>query len=261
MSEVKILADDEEVGNYAARLIFDEIVKTAHEKKPFVLGCPGGRTPRSTYKALARMVKENQLDISHVKIVMMDEYLIENSDGTLSNCDPSAHYSCAGFAKNEIWEILNSGVPVTSQIDLHNVFHPEAQNPDLYEEFLKNNRVNIFLMATGGSDGHVAFNPPGTPREARTRIAKLADETRQDNLGTFPDFKNIDEVPRFGVTVGPATMVDYSELVIMEIIGSHKHLAFEHITSAKSYQSDWPSTIVRDCTNYLILADVDAAEG
>jgi glucosamine-6-phosphate deaminase len=80
-------------------------------------------------------------------------------------------------------------------------------------------------------------------------------------LGTFPDFKNIDEVPRFGVTVGPATMVDYSELVIMEIIGSHKHLAFEHITSAKSYQSDWPSTIVRDCTNYLILADVDAAEG
>ncbi len=33
MSEVKILADDEEVGNYAARLIFDEIVKTAHEKK------------------------------------------------------------------------------------------------------------------------------------------------------------------------------------------------------------------------------------
>lgn len=261
MSQVKVLADDAAVGNYAANLIFNEIVKTAKDKNTFILGCPGGRTPRSTYKALSLLIEENQQDISHVIIAMMDEYLIEKDNSSFSNCDPTAHYSCAGFAKNEIWQVLNAGAPEGGKIDLKNVHIPDAQNPDLYEEFLRDSRINIFLMATGGSDGHVAFNPPGTPREACTRIAKLAVKTRQDNLGTFPGFKNIEEVPRFGVTVGPATMVDFSDFVIMEIIGAHKHLAFERITSAKNYESDWPSTIVRECTNYLILADVDAAEG
>ena len=89
---------------------------------------------------------------------------------------------------------------------------------------------------------------------------RIADETRQDNLGTFPDFKNIDEVPKYGVSVGPATMIDVSEIVIMELIGSHKNLAFKRISAATGYESDWPSTVVRECKDYYILADRAAAK-
>jgi glucosamine-6-phosphate deaminase len=110
------------------------------------------------------------------------------------------------------------------------------------------------------SDGHVAFNPPGTERSARTRIVRIADKTRNDNLGTFPDFKGIDEVPTHGVSVGPATMVDVSAIVIMQLIGEHKAQAFQRISAATNYQSDWPSTIVRECKNYYILADKAAAK-
>jgi glucosamine-6-phosphate deaminase len=254
-----VLADDLAVGQYAAEIIFPELVRAKTEGRPFVLGCPGGRTPRSTYNALAAMVKANQQDISHLVIAMMDEYLQENADGSHSNHGEDKHFSCVRFAKLEIFDVLNAGAPVGGKIPAENVRFPDASDPQGYEDFLRKVGVDVFIMASGGSDGHVAFNPPGTNRSDRTRIVRIADETRQDNLGTFPDFKNIDEVPKHGVSVGPATMIDVSAIAIMQLIGSHKAQAFDRINAASTYESDWPSTIIRDCKKYYILADKAAA--
>jgi glucosamine-6-phosphate deaminase len=163
------------------------------------------------------------------------------------------------FAKLEIFDVLNAGAPEGGKIPAENVRFPDASDPQGYEDFLRKVGVDVFIMASGGSDGHVAFNPPGTNRSDRTRIVRIADETRQDNLGTFPDFKNIDEVPKHGVSVGPATMVDVSAIAIMQLIGAHKNKAFKRISAATGYESDWPSTVVRECKDYYILADKAAA--
>jgi glucosamine-6-phosphate deaminase len=255
-----VLPDDLAVGHYAAEIIFTELVRAKNEDRPFVLGCPGGRTPRSTYNALSAMIKAGKQDISHVVIAMMDEFLQEKPDGTYTNHGEDKHFSCVRFAKFEIFDVLNSGAPEGGKIPAENVRFPEASDPQGYEDYLREVGVDVFLMASGASDGHVAFNPPGTEKGARTRIVRIADETRQDNLGTFPDFKNIDEVPKYGVSVGPATMIDVSEIVIMELIGSHKNLAFKRISAATGYESDWPSTVVRECKDYYILADRAAAK-
>ena len=254
-----VLPDDLSVGHYAAEIIFTELIRAKSEGRPFVLGCPGGRTPRSTYNALAAMIKAGKQDISHVIIAMMDEFLEENPDGTFRNHSEDKHFSCARFAKVEIFDVLNSGAPEGSKILSGNVRYPDALDPESYEDFLRSVGVNVFLMASGGSDGHVAFNPSGTDKSARTRIVRIADETRKDNLGTFPEFKDISEVPKFGVSVGPATMIDVSEIVIMELIGPHKEEAFKRISSATKYESDWPATVVRECKDYYILADKAAA--
>lgn len=254
-----VLDDDLAVGHYAAEIIFTELVKAKTEGRPFVLGCPGGRTPRSTYSALATMIKAGKQDISHVIIAMMDEYLQEGVDGSYLNHSEDKHFSCARFAKLEIFAVLNAGAPEGGKIPSENVRFPDAADPQSYEAFLRKVGVDVFLMASGASDGHVAFNPPGTERSARTRIVRIADETRQDNLGTFPDFSDINEVPKYGVTVGPATMVDVSAIVIMELIGTHKSQAFKRIKAAINYEGDWPSTIVRECKDYYILADKAAA--
>jgi glucosamine-6-phosphate deaminase len=254
-----VLADDLAVGQYAAEIIFPELVRAKSEGRPYVLGCPGGRTPRSTYNALAAMIKATKQDISHLVIAMMDEYLQENADGSHSNHGEDKHFSCVRFAKLEIFNVLNAGAPVGGKIPAENVHFPDASDPQGYEDYLREVGVNVFLMASGGSDGHVAFNPPGTKRSDRTRIVRIADETRQDNLGTFPDFKNIDEVPKHGVSVGPATMIDVSAIVIMQLIGAHKNKAFKRISAATGYESDWPSTVVRECKDYYILADKAAA--
>ena len=206
------------------------------------------------------MIKAGKQDISHLIIAMMDEFLEENPDGTFANHSFDKHFSCARFAKLEIFDVLNAGAPAGGQISSENIRFPDAKDPGAYEEFLREVGVDVFLMASGASDGHVAFNPPGTARDERTRIVRIADETRHDNLGTFPGFKNIDEVPKYGVSVGPATMADVSAIVIMELIGEHKSKAFQRISVAKGYENDWPSTIVRDCKEYYILTDKSAAE-
>lgn len=254
-----VLADDLSVGHYAAEIIFTELVRAKSEGRTFVLGCPGGRTPRSTYNALAAMIKAGEQDISHVVIAMMDEFLQENPDGTFTNHSEDRHFSCIGFARREIFNVLNAAAPAGGKIPEEGLRFPVAADPQGYEDFLREVGVDVFLMASGATDGHVAFNPPGTALTERTRIVKLAEETRHDNLGTFPDFKDISEVPKYGVSVGPATMADASRIVIMELIGSHKNLALKRISAATGYESDWPSTVVRECKEYYILADKAAS--
>lgn len=254
-----VFDDDFSVGRYAAEIIFAELINNTNQKLPFILGCPSGRTPRSTYNALADLIKESETDISNVIIAMMDEFVVENLDGRYSNDTIDKHFSCARFAKLEIFDVLNASAPYDGRMALENMRVPDAADPRGYEEFLREVGVGVFLMASGASDGHVAFNPPGTNLNERTRIVRIADDTRRDNLNTFPGFNDISEVPKYGISVGPATMVDNSKIVIMELIGSHKRQAFNRISNANSYESDWPSTVVHECKEFFILADKAAA--
>ena len=49
--------------------------------------------------------------------------------------------------------------------------------------------------------------------------------TRRDNLETFPDFGNLDEVPEFGVSVGLGTIVEQSRRVVLVMTGASKREA------------------------------------
>jgi len=256
---ILVLENDKAVGEHAAQLVFSALRRASDEGRAFVLGCPSGRTPRSTYKALAQLIDAHGQSISHVTIAMMDEYLLQHADGTFSNVDVAQHFSCTGFAVRDIYDVLNAAAPAGGKMPLANVRFPDARSPGAYEDFLRSAGVNVFLVASGASDGHVAFNPAGTGRQERTRIVRIADETREDNLGTFPDFKSLNEVPEYGVSVGPATLADVPQLVVMLLIGAHKRQAFDRIAAAAAYECDWPSTIVRDCSSYCIIADSAAA--
>ena len=48
----------------------------------------------------------------------------------------------------------------------------------------------------------LAFVPPGSPLDGGPSVVTLAEQTRRNNMATFPDFHALDEVPRFGVSVG-----------------------------------------------------------
>ena len=43
--------------------------------------------------------------------------------------------------------------------------------------------VDLFVVAIGGDDGHVVFNPPGTLCESYTRIVELASTPGTTTLG------------------------------------------------------------------------------
>jgi glucosamine-6-phosphate deaminase len=224
-AEVRRFADADALGRALAR----EIV----ELEPKLLGCPGGRSLATTYRALA----ESQADLSGTTIVMMDEYVPVPPT--------SAHYSCRGFGLREIAAPL--GIPE------ERVWLPDPDHAGDYDERIAAaGGIDVFLLASGASDCHVAFLRPGSPRDGKTSVVELAESTRRDNLATFPEFASVDDVPKHGVSVGLGTIIAAKRLRLV-LHGPDKRQAAERILARDRFDPDWPATIVHEHPDAQVL--------
>jgi glucosamine-6-phosphate deaminase len=199
-------------------------------------------------------------DLSHLVIAMMDDYVVPAGDGGFEHCPAGAHYSCRRFVRDEIAEPLNeaaaAGVP-----DEH-VWLPDPRDPPAYRARLGDaGGVDLFIVASGASDGHVAFVKPGTPLDSDMAIIELAESTRRDNLATFPDFGSLDAVPGHGVSVGLGTIRDLSRQVRLIIHGEEKRLAARRVLEAGDFDPEWPATFIHRCRGAQIWLDEAAHPG
>jgi glucosamine-6-phosphate deaminase len=227
--------------------------------RPTLLGCPGGRSLLPTYAALGALARREGADLSNLRLVMMDEYLLPRN-GAFAACEPGAHYSCRRFGHEQIRATLNGELPHERRIGEDSVWLPEPDAPEDYDRRIEAaGGIALFLLASGASDGHVAFNPPRSPRDSRTRVVALAETTRRDNLRTFPAFRSLDEVPRHGVSVGIATIAELSRRAVLVLTGADKRTAADRLRAAAAYEPDWPATIVHECRNARVLMDEAAA--
>lgn len=225
MTELRVFEDATALGAALAREIAELHDATAGS---FLLGCPGGRSLRTTYRALP--------PLRRLVAVMMDEYLPVPP--------PDAHWSCARFAREEIAAA--------------ETWLPDPGDPGAYDERIAAaGGIDLFLLASGASDGHVGFNGPGAPREAGTAVVPLADSTRRDNLATFPGFRSLAEVPERGVTVGLGTIAAARRRRLV-IHGAHKRQAAARLLTLDRFDPDWPASIVHDCVDSEIWVDREA---
>lgn len=252
MTEVRVFPDDSALGAALA----DEIVAGIDEARVvgqrYILGCPGGRSPRSTYQALAQRVAG--ADLGHLVIAMMDDYVRPGPDGGWQHVASGAHYSCRRFAHVEIVAPLNEVAAI--DVSREQVWVPDPADPPAYRLRLEEaGGVDLFIVATGASDGHVAFVKPGTPLDSDVSIIPLAETTRRDNMATFPEFASLDEVPDHGVSVGLGTIRAVSQRVRLIINGEGKRLAARRALEADDFDPDWPATFIHRCRDAQIWLD------
>jgi glucosamine-6-phosphate deaminase len=256
---VHIYEDATVLGEAVASRIAARIAEANGVGRSFLLGCPGGRSARSTYLALGRRAAADGLDLSGLVVVMMDEYIHRDGD-SFTHCDPEAHYSCRRFARDEIRAVLNADLPAERRVHDENVWLPAASEPASYDTRLREaGGVDWFLVASGASDGHVAFNGPGSSRESRTRIIELAETTRRDNLATFPGFAGLGEVPTHGVSVGIGTIVEESKEVTLLIHGAGKADAAKRVLALDAFDPGWPASCIYAARSGSIVLDAAAA--
>jgi glucosamine-6-phosphate deaminase len=250
MIATEVLSTPAAIGEALAREILVGVRDAAATDRNYVLGCPAGRTPLPVYGALVDAAKTTDLERLH--LILMDEF-VERHGETWRRIPTSAHHSCAGFAERH----LLAGLPGLPRQNLH---IPDPQAPAAYETLIADlGGIDLFLLASGTSDGHVAFNPPGTPLGSVTRVVELAQETRKDNLSTFPGFGSLEKVPTHGVSIGLGSIAGHSRGSVMILHGAHKGPALARLRACDGFRPSWPASVVHACANPRILVD-QAAE-
>jgi glucosamine-6-phosphate deaminase len=232
---VRVFAGPEELGTALATDVLDAYAASGGLR--FLLGCPGGRSLRTTYRALAA----RRADLSRLVAVMMDEYVGVPGD---------AHHSSRRFAREEIAAPL--------RLRDEQVWVPDASDPAAYEARIEGaGGIDLFLLASGASDGHVAFVPPGSPRDGRTAVLELAESTRRDNLATFPGLASLDEVPTHGVSVGLGTIAGARRLRLV-LHGAAKRAAARRLLELDAFDPAWPASVVHEHPDAEVLVDEEA---
>ena len=202
--EVIICRNYEEMSKAAAH----EVAQLLNTKPNAVLGLATGSTPVGMYQELVRMHKQEGLDFSQVTTFNLDEYV-----GLSPTHDQSYHY----FMNENLFKHIN--------IPPQNIHIPSGTTRnhlafcEWYERRIKE-CGGIDLQVLGiGSDGHIAFNEPGSSLGSRTRIKTLAKQTIDDNARSF--FKHREDVPIYAITMGVGTILE-ATLIILLATGSVK---------------------------------------
>lgn len=132
----------------------------------------------------------------------MDEYLGVPKE------HPQSYYSF-------MWDNFFSHIdilPVNVNILNSNAEDLEAEC-QAYEEKIKFiGGIHLFLSGIG-TDGHIAFNEPGSSLHSRTRIKTQTQGTIIANSRFFDN--DINYVPKQALTVGVGTIMDAKEVLIM----------------------------------------------
>ena len=153
---------------------------------------PTGSTPIGLYKELVN----RQLDWSTTTTFNLDEYII----------NPNHPQSYHSFMKKHLFDRIN--------IYPNNCNFPD-RNTQAYEDIIS--EVDLCILGIG-SNGHIAFNEPGSSFDSVTRVVDLTEETIKDNSRFFP---TIEDVPTQAITMGLKPIMSSKRIIIMAN-GKHK---------------------------------------
>jgi glucosamine-6-phosphate deaminase len=209
--------DYEQLSAHAAELFLAAI----RENPSLVLGLPTGRTPIGMYERVVARCSRQYHCFCDVSTFNLDEYVGIPRD------HPGSYFT---YMKRHLFDHVD--------INPVNTYIPDGNAPDLAAECVRYDAAirasgNLGLTFLGlGSNGHIAFNEPGTPWEARTRVIGLTESTRRANADLFPD----GHVPTRAITMGIATILE-SRRIILLASGENKRAAIERLRSGHADES------------------------
>ncbi|MDM7832576.1 glucosamine-6-phosphate deaminase [Cellulomonas edaphi] len=231
-------------GAELARIAADAIEALLRARPTAVLGLATGSSPLAVYDELARRHTEQGLSFARARAFMLDEYVglpaehperyrnvIEKEIASRVDFAPGAVQGPDGLADDVI-----------------------AACADYERAITDAGGVDLQILGIG-TDGHVAFNEPGSSLASRTRIKTLTRQTREDNARFFDD--DITQVPEHCLTQGLATIMAARHLVLLAT-GRGKAEAVHQLVEGP-VSAMWPATVLQHHPHVTVLVDDAAA--
>ena len=190
MNERKQFVSYDKMSKYVASIVEEQLKENPISR----LILPTGSTPLGLFKELVN----RELDWSAVMTYNLDVYIM----------NPNHPQSYQTFMKENLFNKIN-------------IYPSNCQFPDRnvqsYEERLKGIPADLCILGIG-TNGHIAFNEPGSSFDSRTRVVSLTEQTIKDNSRFFD---SVDDVPKQAITMGLGTIMDSKKIVLMAN-GKHK---------------------------------------
>ena len=231
------------VGNedYISQLIADEFIKQVNAKPNSVLGLATGTSPLKVYADLVKANQEGKVTFKDVATFNLDEYI-----GLEGTHDQSYRY----FMNDNLFDHIDIDKSRTHV--LKGVGDYEAYMNKYDDEIASFGGIDLQILGIG-SDGHIAFNEPGTPFDSLTHIAELTESTIKDNSRLFND---ISEVPTKAVTMGLKSIMNARKIVLIAT-GKNKAQAIYNLLKGPKTE-EVPCSILQDHPDCTIYCDEDA---
>lgn len=166
-----------------------------------VLGLATGSSPLGVYQELVRRHRAGEVSFARARGFLLDEYV---------GLPPGHPQRYRAVIRRELEEHVDFAAGA--------VQGPDGSADDIpaacaaYEEaIVAAGGVDLQLLGIG-TDGHLAFNEPGSSLTSRTRVKTLTAQTREDNARFFG---SVDDVPRHVLTQGLGTISAARHLVLV----------------------------------------------
>lgn len=228
---------------------YDEVCEKAFEvMKPFikpgaVLGLATGSSPVGLYKKMIEYHKNEGASFKDITTINLDEYV------GLPVEHPESYYS---FMHTNLFNHVD--------IKEENVHVPSGLGSDLdknckdYEAIIDANPVDIQLLGIG-SDGHIAFNEPGTAFDSPMHVTDLKESTIKDNARFFDN--DMSKVPTQAVTQGIGSIMKAKNILLVAN-GTNKAKAVKDMIEGP-VDINCPASILQKHPNVTIIVDKEAA--
>ena len=218
---MNVLKDYNELSYVVANIVEEQITKHPLSK----LCLPTGSTPLGMYEELVN----KKLDWKSIITFNLDVYLMNITR-------PQSYQS---YMRKNLFDRTNI-FPDHS----HFPFRPFSGFEDKIE-----GSMGIDLCILGiGSNGHTAFNEPGSSFDSRTRVVELSEQTREDNSRFFD---SIEDVPKQAITMGLGTIMESKKIVLMAN-GDHK-LNILNVAMNGEITEDVPASILQNHDNVKVF--------
>ncbi len=188
----------------------DEANSAAADRLAIWLSDPTTRTVMpaagNTPIELSRRIAEKRMDLAHLKIFTLDEYV---------GVPLSEPRNCTGLLRGsvaEAWGILEKQFFWISSIEEKAL--PSVQEHE--ERIRKEGGLDVLALGLG-QNGHLGFNEPGSTENSEARVLDLQPVSVEANRKWFGGKHSPDK----GVTVGLRTILEARHILIMAY-GEHK---------------------------------------
>ncbi|KAA9132364.1 glucosamine-6-phosphate deaminase [Microbacterium caowuchunii] len=235
-----IITEEERIGE----LVADDIAALVARVPDGVLGLATGSSPLRIYDSVARRVDAGTLSLARARAFTLDEYV-----GL-----PAGHP--AGYRT-----VIDADFVSRVDLPADAVQGPDGTAADLaaacaaYEAAIRDaGGVDLQILGIG-TDGHIAFNEPGSSLSSRTRVKTLTEQTRRDNARFFDG--DLESVPRHCLTQGLGTIMEARHIVLVAT-GAGKAQAVHHLVEG-AVSALWPATILQHHPRVSVLIDEAAA--